>query len=642
MVFPQPSKLIDGHGLGSVRTMPEFRAFVDQQPGLTGEQRSVLVDQARVLVEELYVHLPLKRAMHAVDPVQRQRLLRRRMGTLDDRAFHAELLDIFISVRDLHTNYLLPVPFGGRVAFLGVLVERFTNGNQTKWVISKVSRLLETEPSLRPGAVVTHWNGAPIEQAVWRNAQREAGSNLAARMARGLESLTMRYLVISLPPDEDWVDLRYEIDGQAHEARLMWFVARSSADVFGGDGQASGLLADLTTPTSRLVGVDLRTELSRRTKKLLFAPEALREEQRVAQADGLPAPTDRQLADNVIVTSRPDDLTAKLVDTAHGRFGYLRLWTFHMKDGNIVAFLNEVIRLLEDEFPPQGLIIDVRGNGGGFIIAAEFLLQLLTPKRITAEPAQFVNTPATLRLCGAVADMNPWRDSIAQATETGAQFSAGVALSPEHLVNLVGQVYHGPVVLITDALCYSACDMFAAGFVDHGIGEVIGVDANTGAGGANVLDHGTLREIWPDGPLAELPAGAQMRVSLRRTLRVGANAGQPVEDLGVVPHVLQEVTLDDLLHENRDLLDAAAKILAGRPPRVLKAQIVPSQGDTVKLRLTATGASSLDVYVDGRPQVVGAAPGAEVPLRVSQTSVVRVEAFADGALVGARQLTFDS
>lgn len=648
MVFPQPSRLRAGNGLGTVQTMPEFRAFVDGQPQLTREQRAVLIEQARVLIEELYVHLPLKRAMHAVDPVQRLRLLVHRMDALDDRAFHAELLDVFISVRDLHTNYLLPAPFGGRVAFLGVLVERFDDGGQAKWMVSKVSDHLQTEPSLRQGAIVTHWNGAPIEQAVWRNAQREAGSNLPARLARGQESLTMRYLGLSLPPDEDWVDLRYEIDGEAHDARLMWFVASSAADIFGGEAAATGLLSGLTTPAARLIGLDLRTELSRRTKKLLFSPAAVREERRVDEAqEALPPPTPQQLANNVIVTSRPDDLTAKLVDTAHGRFGYLRLWTFHMKDAGIVAFLNEVIRLLEDEFPPEGLIIDVRGNGGGYVIAAEFLLQLITPRRITPEPAQFINGVSTLQLCGAVDDMAPWQESIKQAIETGAQFSVGIALSPQEVVNLVGQVYHGPVVLITDALCYSACDMFAAGFVDHEIGKVIGVDANTGAGGANVLEHEDLRGIWTGGPLAELPAGARMRVSLRRTLRVGANAGQPVEDLGVVPDVVHEMTLDDLLRDNRDLLDAAGKILSGGTPRILEAEVVSQQGDQVTLRLRATAAMSLDVYVNGRPQAVGlqaSGTGANVTVRLPAAgdSVVRIEAFADGVLVGNRQLRFEA
>ena len=31
------------------------------------------------MIEQLYVHLPLKRAMHAVDPLQRLRLLDRRL-----------------------------------------------------------------------------------------------------------------------------------------------------------------------------------------------------------------------------------------------------------------------------------------------------------------------------------------------------------------------------------------------------------------------------------------------------------------------------------------------------------------------------------------------------------------------------------
>ena len=36
----------------------------------------MIVEQALVLLEQNYVHLPLKMAMHAVNPVQRLRLLR--------------------------------------------------------------------------------------------------------------------------------------------------------------------------------------------------------------------------------------------------------------------------------------------------------------------------------------------------------------------------------------------------------------------------------------------------------------------------------------------------------------------------------------------------------------------------------------
>ena len=84
-------------------------------------------------------------------------------------------------------------------------------------------------------------------------------------------------------------------------------------------------------------------------------------------------------------------------------------------------------------------------------------------------------------------------------------------------------------MLVTDAQCYSACDIFAAGFQDHEIGPVLGVEANTGAGGANVVTHEELRTEWTSGALKQLPKGVQMRVALRRCLRVGSWMGQPVK-----------------------------------------------------------------------------------------------------------------
>jgi hypothetical protein len=52
-----------------------------------------------------------------------------------------------------------------------------------------------------------------------------------------------------------------------------------------------------------------------------------------------------------------------------------------------------------------------------------------------------------------------------------------------------------------------------------------------------------------------------MRVAIRRTLRVGPQAGTEIEDLGVEPDVTHRTTLRDLLHQDVDLLEAAGRLL---------------------------------------------------------------------------------
>ena len=90
---------------------------------LTSGERVQIIEQALVLVEQVYVHLPLKRAMHAVEPVQRLKLLKQRLAGLSDREFHDEMISIFTHLRDLHTNYILPEPTTRVGQRSGVLVE---------------------------------------------------------------------------------------------------------------------------------------------------------------------------------------------------------------------------------------------------------------------------------------------------------------------------------------------------------------------------------------------------------------------------------------------------------------------------------------------------------------------------------------
>lgn len=207
--------------------LPQFLASAGS---LSLGQRKLLVDQALLLLEQNYVHLHLKEAMHAVNPLQRLRVMRARMErqtaeTMEaEWIFHRQMSSIFHSVRDLHTNYLLPVPFAGKIAFLPFMIEKCHDTTGDHYLITRTVTGF-TAPQFGAGAEVTHWNGTPIARAVALNGAQFAGSNDAANLARGLESLTLRPLVIQSPPDEDWVTLSYTgLDGSAQELREQWKV----------------------------------------------------------------------------------------------------------------------------------------------------------------------------------------------------------------------------------------------------------------------------------------------------------------------------------------------------------------------------------------------------------------------------------
>ena len=619
----------------SVEAATSLSTFLREAGTLTLSQRTLIVEQAIVLLEQNYVHLPLKVAMHAVNPLQRLRILRARLerqtaSTMEPEwLFHAEVTSVFLSVRDLHTNYLLPAPFAGKIAYLPFMVEKSHDEGVDHYVVTRTV-VGFTDPHFGVGAEVTHWNGTPISRAVALNGAKFAGSNAAANLARGLESLTLRPLVMQLPPDEDWVDLTYiGLDGDGHEIRVEWQVITNLPTMTD---------LDAVSITATSLGLDLDSDEKSRAKKLLYVPAVVE----------LASPAAVGAAD--LPTTMPGVFRARSVDTAHGTFGHLRIFTFSVEDP--VAFRDEFVRLA-GLLPQNGLIIDVRDNGGGHIYASEFTLQTLTPRPIQPEPVQFISTALNLALCrrhrtnptGQI-DLGPWFNSLDQATETGSVFSAAHPITPVDGANEIGQTYVGPVVLVTDARCYSATDIFAAGFADHGIGPILGVDDNTGAGGANVWTHGLLSTLMqmpqpdPKSPYQPLPNGSNMRVSIRRTLRVGKESGTPVEDLGVVPDVVHRLTRDDLLSGNTDLLDAAGQLLAGLPIRRLDVA-TSLAGNTLTVTLTVAEVDRVDVYLDGRPQRSSDISGTTASVTIDGATVgqrLRLEGFAASSLVASRSV----
>jgi hypothetical protein len=228
---------------------------------------------------------------------------------------------------------------------------------------------------------------------------------------------------------------------------------------------------------------------------------------------------------------------------------------------------------------------------------------------------------------------------------TGAPYSAGFPLTLDDLCNGIGQVYYGPVVLITDALSYSATDIFAAGFQDNGVGVVLGTSGNTGAGGANFWSLDDLLQAQkkdPKSPFKKLPKEAEMIVAMRRSIRVGPNAGSPLEEFGVSPDVLHLMTRRDLLEDNVDLMRRAARLIRQQPSYQLSLKplngkgskaVVVSAASKVSSSKTARRIARVDMYANGRPVLSldaeeGTVPETEVAIARRPRARVTVEAQA--------------
>jgi len=583
--------------------LSRFLKEVQERRGLTRKERLRILDQIILLLEMNYVHLPLKRAMHAIDPIQRLKLLKYRLETKrkmeDEMQFHKRLLEIFASLRDIHTRYLLPTPFRRAVAFLPFLVEQYFDtdrkGNKVeKFLVSRVAtRQFRPDSTTRgeaaafkPGVELLHWNGVPIRRAIEINGEVQSGSNLAARFARGLDSLTIRPLRFSLPPDEEWVDITFrDLKKKLRTIRQHWLVYHTSAAP-----------AAAKNARNKRSSIDVQKTKINQVRRELFAPHD------VPSQGGY----DRRFYTQV--------RTVRLKKLGTQKVGYVRLFNFEV--GPNGPFVEEFKRVITEEgFPQDGLILDVRGNPGGNIRAGERLLQLFTPRRIKPELFEFINTPLNLEICRTAPkgiDLERWADSISEAVVTGATYSMGFPLTSEEMCNDVGQVYYGPVLLITDALSYSATDMFAAGFQDNEVGEILGTSDNTGAGGANVweyadfLKHGRKLARTPFKPL---PRDTALRIAIRRSIRVGQREGRPLEELGITPNHRYHMTKRDLVGHNEDLVTEAVRILRAKPIYSLSFKPVAGKRRTYEIAAMSKTPRSdahqkifrVDVAVNGWP-----------------------------------------
>jgi hypothetical protein len=593
-------------------------------------QRRQVVETFTALLEGLYAHLPLKRSMYAIDPIQRLRLLGERLDRLDALDFHFELSGIITSLRDAHTRYVGPPELEGWVAMLPFLVEAYGPVESPHYIVSKVAAdhsLIGNSRFFRPGVEIRWWNAVPMDLAVDRHADDETGGRPDARRARALESMTLRSLQYGPPPDEQWVVIGYvDRHGDERELRIDWRVVRPRRAATSGQAGAQA---------RRTFAIDPAAETHRRVKKLLFAPQLWYADRRASAVPVQPTVPEGEW----LPTTMQDALAAKVIRVRRRRLGYLRLWSFDVADDQ--AYVLEVIRLL-GLLPDTGLIIDVRSNPGGSIWAAERLFQLFTPNTVAPNRFSFLATSMTRAMAGLAQnqdELSHWRPSLDDAVVTGEPYSLAYPITDAGACNDIGQVYGGPVVAIVDPNTSSAGDLFAAGFVDNGIGPLISVGEATGAGGANVWmadDVTNALQGWAAAP-GPLPGGVGYTLAVRRATRAGPSDGAAIEDVGVRGNASYAMTRRDLTGSNEDLLAFATTWVLGLPRTALSYDEPVADGEPLVVRMG--GVDRLDVAVDGSLQASRTITSGPVRVELpTGWSEVDLRASAAGTLVQRRVL----
>lgn len=600
------------------RALKDAMAWQRALAPLDWAQRHDILDALTLALDQLYVHLPLKRALYGYDVLRALQKLKQDCTAMTDVEFHRELTLAMARLRDAHTLYQGPWKQEGIVASLPFLVESHGPVTDPSYVVSKVSRRDVKDKAFEPGVIITHWNGIPFKRAVELYGETETGGRIDSRRARAVETLTFRSLEYMPPPNEEWVVITYvDLKGKERTLRLAWQ---------GLEPEPSPLAGQRSWATRYGQSINPAAEAVRRAKKFMFNPAKWQAER---GGKGSRASFAEDFADAV---------TAKRVKTKHGEFGYLRIWSFSVDDDE--RFVAEVAKTLR-RMPARGLIIDIRNNPGGYIVACERLLQLFTPNWIRPVKFALRNTPLAAEMAQSdfnQEDLGPWAQSLELAQQTGEPYSAHLAITPEESCNDVGQCYGGPVVLVADANTYSCGDLFAAGFVDNSLGPLVVVGQATGAGGANVwsMDDLSAALSQTGQQLPRLPHGATFSLSIRRAVRSGDSDGSLVEDMGVAgqPYDMTEL---DVMESNRDLLDHCASLLASQPTTMLKARFARG-----KLSLNTRGIDLISVHVGGLPGSLPVQPDkrgkASVGLKAKRGQTVDIAAYAQGVVRQRRRI----
>lgn len=478
--------------------------------------------------------------------------------------FHEKVRDIFQQMNDFHSVYRRPEPLGSSIAGLGFSISEFYNSTGDE----KVPRYVVSDifpgadfGSFKTGVEILSYDGVPIRQAVKLAGKETSASNPSAQDAAGLDFLTFRFLGTEKIPsaNESPKVMFRDLNGSVGNITFQWiytqFIQEEMEEV-----------QEEMEETSRVIASNSRTE-----KANVHSPR------RPSPSLGLLPQTVRLTENQTIIEVKgnlTNSLQAEILKTSFGEIG--RLWIQSFPDFS-KEFVEEYTRILK-LMPKNGLILDIRSNGGGDPDLVKSILELCSsiesPPFLTNIRASRLNNRLIFEDEDNIVMDDDFRENFDRfitaykpgmrtASITGERFSGPTTngLISFRVKERQTQVYHGPIIAVSDARTYSGGDMFASFVVDTGICELVGLANATGGGGASTFSYSIISEMYPKivKPLPDV--GVDFSTSYSRFYRTGNQSGFLVENFGIEPTIRYFPTYRDVIEGDCDLYEFLGQLL---------------------------------------------------------------------------------